>query len=235
MWLKILKQQIADKGPRQVGRELGVSHSTLSLVMSGKYGASTRRVEERVRAIYGNPSGMVDCPARGEMPPADCAENWRRAKLIGMKAGNPETLRLYKTQSRRVIRYALTVFFFASASCAAHQRAVVVLPYPGSLYLSGEREPGAYNLQKIATMLHISLDWLLLGKGISKPTKQPLDLNFMKEIITVVEEIFQQEKLYLPPAKKAELISLLYEDLSEDKSKISAMKGTVIKLVKLAS
>ncbi len=97
MWIEMLRQQVADKGARQVAKELGVSHTTLSLVVNGKYGAGTKKIEARVAAIYGTASGLVDCPVRGEMGPALCAENWQRAKLIGMKAGNPETLRLYKT------------------------------------------------------------------------------------------------------------------------------------------
>ena len=32
-------------------------------------------------------------------------------------------------------------------------------------YLSGEREPGAINLTRIATIVHISIDWLLTGQG----------------------------------------------------------------------
>lgn len=65
--------------------------------------------------------------------------------------------------------------------------------------------------------------------------KGAFDANLMKEIIETVEEIFQKEQLYLPPKKKSELITLLYEELSEDRSKISSLPRRVLKLVKLAS
>jgi len=95
-WLEILKQQVNDKGPRQVARELGISHSTLSLVSAGKYNASTKKVEARIEAIYGH-DGMVQCPMLEEIEPAKCADYWNKAKKIGLLAGNPATLKLYKT------------------------------------------------------------------------------------------------------------------------------------------
>ena len=98
MWIDILRKEVEAKGPRQVARELGVSRSTVDLVCQGKYSASTAAVEERVRNIYGE-NGMIRCPATaGDMIAPDlCADRWNKAKRIGMKASNPETLRLYKT------------------------------------------------------------------------------------------------------------------------------------------
>jgi len=96
MWLKVLKKEIAQKGPRQVAKELGVSHSTIVLVCHDKYGASTERIEKRVMAIYGK-NGNVECPVLGKSSPDTCANKWRLAKKIGVKAGNPETLKLYKS------------------------------------------------------------------------------------------------------------------------------------------
>ncbi len=95
MWIEILRKEVAARGSKQVARELGVSRTTVDLVHRGKYPASTRRVEERISAIYGA-NGKVSCFVLGEINPARCVEAWKKAKLIGMKAGNPETLRLYK-------------------------------------------------------------------------------------------------------------------------------------------
>lgn len=96
MWIEILKRQVDQKGPRQVAKELGVSRSTIDLVCQDKYQASTDKIIERVKSIYGN-NGHVLCPVLGEISPNLCAEKWTLAKKIGMRAGNPDTLRLYKT------------------------------------------------------------------------------------------------------------------------------------------
>ena len=95
MWIEILRKEVASKGPRQVAKELGVSRSTIDLVTQGKYQASTDAVIKRVKAIYGR-NGHVLCAVLGEISPNTCAEKWALAKKIGMRAGNPETLRLYK-------------------------------------------------------------------------------------------------------------------------------------------
>jgi len=38
----------------------------------------------------------------------------------------------------------------------------------------------------------------------------------VKEVVELVEEIFKEKRLYLPPKKKAELIGLLCEEFLED-------------------
>jgi hypothetical protein len=96
MWLSILSKEVEAKGSPQVAKELGVSRSTIDLVVQGKYQASTQKVEDRVKAIYGK-DGHVQCAVLGVISPNTCAEKWTLAKKIGMMAGNPETLKLYKT------------------------------------------------------------------------------------------------------------------------------------------
>jgi hypothetical protein len=93
-WIEILKQQVKDKGPRQVARELGVSHSTLSVVCAGKYNASTAKIEKRVSKIYGK-DGKVDCPVLGVISPEKCADNWNKAKKLHRLVSNPDKLKLY--------------------------------------------------------------------------------------------------------------------------------------------
>lgn len=94
-WLEILKRQAEVHGRAAVARELGVSPSTISLVLSGKYPAATDGIEARVMAIYGH-DGQVACPALGEIDPTMCVTYWERAQKIGVKCGNPATIRLYK-------------------------------------------------------------------------------------------------------------------------------------------
>ena len=94
-WMKILEEETRKKGNATVARELGISASAVSLVLSGKYPASTDKIEKRIMGIYGA-DGMIDCPILGLIKPDKCATSWERAKKIGMKAGNPATIRLYK-------------------------------------------------------------------------------------------------------------------------------------------
>lgn len=96
MWIDLLKRQVEGKGPKLVARELGISRSAVDLVVQGKYKANSEKIMLRVQKIYGH-NGGIECPIKGLITPIECAENFRKAKLIGMKAGNPETLRLYKT------------------------------------------------------------------------------------------------------------------------------------------
>lgn len=94
-WLEILDREVGRKGAAQVARELGVSCTTISLVINNKYGASRDKVQARVQKIYGNADG-ISCPVLGAITPARCVETWERAKKIGIRAGNPATIRLYK-------------------------------------------------------------------------------------------------------------------------------------------
>ncbi|MGD0231792.1 MAG: hypothetical protein ABSC19_15800 [Syntrophorhabdales bacterium] len=96
MWIAILKRQVEQKGAKQVAYELGIGRSTVSLLCQRKYPAGTKKMEERIEAIYGK-AGTIDCPVLGGIDPSTCVNCWTKAKKIGMKASNPETLRLYKT------------------------------------------------------------------------------------------------------------------------------------------
>ncbi|MEJ5227218.1 helix-turn-helix transcriptional regulator [Thermodesulfovibrio sp.] len=104
MWLEILKKEVGTKGISQVATELGVSRSTVYLIIHGKYRASTRKVEERIMKIYGTKTGAIDCPVLGSISPAECVKRWSLAKKIGVRASNPETIKLYKTCINCAIR-----------------------------------------------------------------------------------------------------------------------------------
>jgi hypothetical protein len=103
MWIETLRKEVGTKGLGQVAWELGISRATVSLVLNGRYRANPERVMKRVISIYGDPQG-VNCPVKGMITPYKCAENHGRAKAIGMKAGNPETLRLFKACLKCKIR-----------------------------------------------------------------------------------------------------------------------------------
>jgi len=95
-WLRMLRQQVDRRGASAVARELGISPSTVSLVVSGKYPASTAKIEQRITNLYGD-RGMVACPVLGEIEPGQCVTFWERARKIGVRCGNPATIRLYKS------------------------------------------------------------------------------------------------------------------------------------------
>ena len=96
MWIDILKREVAAKGPKQVATELGVSRASVDLLCTGKYPADPANMVEKIKTIYGV-NGRITCPILGDIAPLRCAETWKRARSIGMKAGNPETVRLYIT------------------------------------------------------------------------------------------------------------------------------------------
>lgn len=92
-WIKELKREVDARGLAQVARELNISKTTISLCLSGKYQASTDKVRERVALVYAE--GGIDCPVLGRITPVACADSRDKANRIGLKAGNPESLRLY--------------------------------------------------------------------------------------------------------------------------------------------
>jgi len=65
--------------------------------------------------------------------------------------------------------------------------------------------------------------------------QQGYDTGLMTEIIETVEELFEEENLSLPPKKKAQLIELLYQELSEDPGDADKLKGKILKFTRLAS
>lgn len=103
MWLEILRKEVAERGFNQVAKELGLARSTIHMICSGKYKANTKKVEERVGAIYGL-TGKVLCPVLDQITPDRCAETRLKAKMIGGLASNPETIRLYKTCLKCTVR-----------------------------------------------------------------------------------------------------------------------------------
>jgi hypothetical protein len=103
MWIEILRKEVEAKSPKIVAAEIGYSRTTVDLVLKGTYTGSLDKVKERVMAIYGH-NGNVICDVLGVISPSRCADNWDRAKRIGNRASNPDTLRLYNTCLRCSVR-----------------------------------------------------------------------------------------------------------------------------------
>lgn len=62
MWLKLLTDAVEKSSKQAVADDLGISRTAISLVMNGKYPASTDKIEALVMALY----SRVDCPHLGE-------------------------------------------------------------------------------------------------------------------------------------------------------------------------
>jgi transcriptional regulator with XRE-family HTH domain len=95
--IELLKKRVDVSSQAQVARELGLSKTTVSQLLSGHYGASTEKLESKIMIIYGNAKGVFTCPhTLDEITPLDCAITWERAKAAGRRIpGNPVTLRQY--------------------------------------------------------------------------------------------------------------------------------------------
>jgi len=105
-------------------------------------------------------------------------------------------------------------------------------------YLRG-RTPPANIVAHICRQLFVNPEWLLLGTGPKFSDEPgaagPLNLDLMREVIETVEEKFQKEDLHLPPKKKAELITLLYEEIVQGEAKKAELGDKVVKLARFAS
>ena len=96
-WEDLLKAEVTKRGKHQVAMELSIARSSLDLALSGKYPASTDRIEQKVLRTYGS-NNKVDCPVLGEISVIDCRRHCKNSKKYGNKAtGNPVTLKLYVT------------------------------------------------------------------------------------------------------------------------------------------
>jgi hypothetical protein len=94
-WLGILRARVEASNQAEVAKTLGISRTAICLVLAEKYQASTDRIEAKVLAIYGAPK--IACPVLGEIEAGNCSGNRERAKAIGLRTGNPQTARLFKT------------------------------------------------------------------------------------------------------------------------------------------
>lgn len=78
-WLELLRQKSRETSIGKVAKRLKLSRTTVSLCLSGKYGAKTDRIAERVLKVLGS----FYCPMRAEaITPSACTEqNERRAPV----------------------------------------------------------------------------------------------------------------------------------------------------------
>ncbi len=86
----------------------------------------------------------------------------------------------------------------------------------------------------------VNIHWLLTGVGPEKTfghagTSTYYDPALLREVIEAVEEQLAKEKVILKPGQKAELITLLYEEIQVDETKRPQLKGKILRLTRLVS
>lgn len=75
----------------------------------------------------------------------------------------------------------------------------------------------------------------LKDQATHQSSQGAIDREIMETTIRIIEEVFEENDLELPAAKKAKLIMLLHDMFVQDEQKLKAAKNTIIELVKLAS
>jgi transcriptional regulator with XRE-family HTH domain len=101
-------------------------------------------------------------------------------------------------------------------------------------YLLGDTYPPLDTLEKIAEVSGRSLAWLASGEDTAKTPAAAVNEDLLVSVLEAVEEYLDQVDCHLPPAKKAQLVTALYDMCVEDDLKV-ADKAKVIRLVKLAA
>lgn len=90
-WHTLLQQEVTASGCAAVARKLGVSRTSVSLLVAGKYRGSTTRMARRVSAVLA-PERMVACPhTGGELTITECA-----GISVRMPTSGPAALRHWK-------------------------------------------------------------------------------------------------------------------------------------------
>lgn len=107
-------------------------------------------------------------------------------------------------------------------------------------------EPQRPHLIPIAKGAGVSIAWLVAGELPMQPDDQapsvrnkqegydatPSDTDNLAKVLTVVEEFLADNNLYLQPDKKAQLVSILFDEVKKEEGNIQ--KDKILKLVKLA-
>ncbi|WP_020675522.1 helix-turn-helix domain-containing protein [Geopsychrobacter electrodiphilus] len=129
-------------------------------------------------------------------------------------------------------------------SQSAFAKKIHVSPSLMTEALKGRSQLSERTLHSVEDVFGIKIQWLESGEGPmrtehshtneTETAYQIDDTVTLRAVIEAVEEYLQGEKRNLAPAKKAELITTLYEMFSEEEGR-QVDKKTVAKLIRLAS
>lgn len=89
-WLQLLNTKVAQLGRRQVEADTGMSKTTLSMVLNGKYPGNLNNIESQVITAYTNIT--VVCPILSTIPVRRC----NAEQIKPFSSANPQRVRLYK-------------------------------------------------------------------------------------------------------------------------------------------
>ncbi|EEW12338.1 helix-turn-helix domain-containing protein [Vibrio mimicus] len=89
-WLDELRKRVEQSSLVEVATALGISKSTISLVLNGKYPASTDKIQTLVESVF--MGHTVVCPILGEIPKHKCAS----IQAAKHASGGPHAIRLWK-------------------------------------------------------------------------------------------------------------------------------------------
>jgi predicted phosphoribosyltransferase len=111
-------------------------------------------------------------------------------------------------------------------------------------YVSGISLPGLPVQIKIADTFGITLDWLLTGKEPQPAAREeeaapPPGIQYdqvrLRKSIEAVEEIISAENLSIDPDKRAELITIIYEDSMREGVEEEEIVPRAVRLLRLAT
>lgn len=121
-WLETLRQECERRSQSAVARELGISHTTISLVLNGKWTKSTVELQRRVEAAF-NPPWLVALRKA-----CDESSQAAVARLFGYSPAviNQVLKGTYKGDVKRVQRLAESHYFGTTVDCPWYRGAIPV-------------------------------------------------------------------------------------------------------------
>jgi len=105
-----------------------------------------------------------------------------------------------------------------------------------STYEVGESFPRWETLNRIAELAGQDFNWLLAGEatGTLRGGETALDEEVLTDVIQGIEEGLAELALHIPPAKKAELVVLLYDMMIEEEGR-KPKKSQIEKILRLVA
>lgn len=88
-WIQKLAQAVNESSRSDIAKRLGVSRTSVSLLLRNEYTAGTDKMQATVEAFF----SRVSCPVLGELSNAEC-QTEREKPFIG---SNPTRIQLYRT------------------------------------------------------------------------------------------------------------------------------------------
>lgn len=130
-----------------------------------------------------------------------------------------------------------------SESQAAFARRLEVHKNTLGYYERGERAPDSNFLAKLAET-GVNVHWVVTGEGpvllselgtqVGRPGTFNRDRLF--EVVEVLEEVLEERDVHLAPRKMAELVVLVYEEITEQEEEGARPdREKIVRLVRLAS